>query len=326
MAPLVSVIVPTYNRAKVIGGAVDAILAQTHRPIELIIVNDGSTDDTAQVLAALQPKVRAADVEPVFIHQKNGGVASAINAGLRAMKGDFFGFQGDDDTWYPHKLQRQLEEIEKTRADACSCLVLEAGAGIERVWPSDPARLFKGRNPAAYVRGESDGHIIAMIYASSLLPRVGEFDPQLRNAEDSEWKLRLVHEATFCAVPEVLARYAITEGALSRFKGYKGLIERDRHQERVLLLARERCAHREGWDEQNWRRVAAKAFSEYVKHYLYGGELDKARETFERGMNVTGAAPELARVKRKLLKARVLGWFGLRLKHPKLANIDDFKA
>jgi hypothetical protein len=104
------------------------------------------------------------------------------------------------------------------------------------------------------------------------------------------------------------------------------LIKRDRVWEKVLLLARERCATRSGWDEQNWRRVTAKAFSEYVKHYLYGGEIDNARAAFERGMSLTGRADPLPGVKRKILKARLMGMFGKRLKHPKLANIEDFRV
>ena len=324
MSALVSVIIPTFNRARLLPGSVRTVLAQTHRPLELIIVNDGSSDDTPAVLKELETQARAANVEPVFITQANAGPSAARNAGLRLARGEYVAFHDDDDVWYPPKLERQLAAMAASGADACSCLTLNS-ATSETV-PKDAAKLFSGRNPAAYVRGECDCSIISIVFARALLPKVGEFDVGLRSSEDSEWKLRLVHEASFAAVPEILAAFTITPGSVSRYAGYEGLIRRDRQWEKVLLLARERCASRPGWDEQNWRRVAAKAFCEYVKHYLYGGELDKARETFQRGMQLTGGAEPLPGVKRKMFKARVLGFFGRRLKHPKLERIEDFKA
>lgn len=324
MAPLISVIIPTFNRAALLQGSVQTVLAQTHRPLELIIVNDGSSDDTPSVLNALETKARAANVEPVFITQANAGPAAARNAGLKLAHGEFIGFHDDDDVWYPAKLERQLRALAESGADACSCLTLNTASG-ETV-PKDAAKLFSGHNPAAYVRGETDCSIISILFARALLPSVGDFDPALRGSEDSEWKMRLVHEASFCAVPEVLASFAFTPGSVSRYAGYEGLIRRDRQWEKVLLLARERCSQRRGWDEANWRRVAARAFAEYVKHYLYGGELEKAREVYERGMALTAGATNLRDVRRKIMKARVLGWFGLRVKHPKLANIEDFRV
>lgn len=324
MSALVSVIIPTFNRAHLLPGSVRTVLAQTHRPLQLIIVNDGSSDDTPDVLKTLEAEARAANVETDFVSQANAGPSAARNTGLKLARGEFIAFHDDDDVWYPPKLERQLAALAASGADACSCLTLNSATG-ETV-PKEAARLFTGRNPAAYVRGESDCSIIAVVFARSLLPRVGEFDTALKGSEDSEWKMRLVHEATFSALPEVLAAFAITQGSVSRFAGYEGLIRRDRQWEKVLLLARERCASRAGWDEQNWRRVAARAFAEYVKHYLYGGELDKARETFERGMALTGGAQPLPGVRRKMFKARLLGWFGRRIKHPKLANIEDFRV
>jgi glycosyltransferase involved in cell wall biosynthesis len=324
MAALVSVIIPTFNRAHLLPGSVRTVLAQTHRPLQLIIVNDGSSDDTLAVLNALETEARAAGVETAFVTQANTGPSAARNAGLDRARGEYIAFLDDDDVWFPQKLERQLKALEVSGADACSCLTLNSKTG-ETV-PKHVEDLFIGHNPAAYVRGELDCHIISIVFSSKLLPKVGEFDPVLKSSVDSEWKLRLVHEVNFCAIPEVLAAFCRTPGSVSEFTGYAGLIQRDRRWEQVLLLARERCAGRPGWDEENWRHVAARAFAQYVKHYLYGGEVAKALETYKRGLALTGGAQPLPGVRRKMFKARLMGWFGRRIKHPKLANIEDFRV
>ncbi len=102
---LVSVIIPTYNRAKLVGAAVESVLAQDYRDVEVLVINDGSTDETASVMAKTygsNPKVRC-------IPKANGGVSSARNLGLRESRGEFIAFLDADDVWLPGKLILQLE-------------------------------------------------------------------------------------------------------------------------------------------------------------------------------------------------------------------------
>jgi len=101
---LVSVVVPTYNRARTLGATVDSILAQTYEPLELIVVDDGSQDHTAQVMEPYLNK----DPRLTYLVKPNGGVASARNLGVRSAKGEFIGFCDSDDIWMPNKLTRQL--------------------------------------------------------------------------------------------------------------------------------------------------------------------------------------------------------------------------
>src|SRR5688572_9773107 len=91
---LVSVILPTYNRAYSIVETIKSVLAQTYHPVELIIVDDGSTDNTADVIAGF-----ANDV--TYIKQSNGGVASARNTGFRVARGEFIALIDSDDRWKP---------------------------------------------------------------------------------------------------------------------------------------------------------------------------------------------------------------------------------
>jgi GT2 family glycosyltransferase len=105
-AGLVSVILPTYNRAYSLGQAIESVLAQTYRPIEIIVVDDGSVDNTAEVVARFGSEVR-------YVRQENGGVAAARNHGLAITRGEFVGLIDSDDSWYPYKLEMQVAFLRK---------------------------------------------------------------------------------------------------------------------------------------------------------------------------------------------------------------------
>jgi glycosyltransferase involved in cell wall biosynthesis len=98
---LVSVLIPSYNRGYVLGKSIESVLAQTYRPIEVIVVDDGSKDDTRAIIERFGPAIR-------YIYQENAGLAAARNTGLAAARGEFIAFQDSDDIWLPWKLQVQV--------------------------------------------------------------------------------------------------------------------------------------------------------------------------------------------------------------------------
>lgn len=104
MGPTISVIIPTYNRAKVVGRAVESVCAQTIPAHEIIVIDDGSTDDTGNVLEAFKGRIHC-------ILQENAGVSAARNAGIRAAKGDWIAFLDSDDQWFPDYLETQVKSI-----------------------------------------------------------------------------------------------------------------------------------------------------------------------------------------------------------------------
>jgi glycosyltransferase involved in cell wall biosynthesis len=125
----VSVIIPTYNRAYCVARAIDSALNQTHRDVEVIVVDDGSTDDTPQLMARTygsEPRVH-------YVTQPNGGVAAARNHGIRIATGSYVALLDSDDVWYPWKLELQL-----------ACLRAAPDAGM--VWTD-----MEGINPAGEV-------------------------------------------------------------------------------------------------------------------------------------------------------------------------------
>jgi len=106
MDSLVSVVIPAHNSVRYIGPTLDSILAQKHRPIEILVVDDGSTDSTAQTVRGYAPEVRV-------IEQEQQGHPAARNAGIRAAVGEFLGFLDHDDLWSPDKLELQLASFER---------------------------------------------------------------------------------------------------------------------------------------------------------------------------------------------------------------------
>lgn len=102
--PKVSVIIPTYNRAHCVGEAIESVLSQTFRDFELIVVDDGSTDNTQEVLSKYGSAIRV-------IRQENSGVSAARNTGIKASRGEWVAFLDSDDLWEPEKLMVQMEDV-----------------------------------------------------------------------------------------------------------------------------------------------------------------------------------------------------------------------
>ena len=112
--PTVSVVIPTYNCSRFVGDAIESVLAQTRVPDQIIVVNDGSTDDTAAVVQQYR------DGRIVYIEQANGGIAAARNRGLSIATGDYIGFLDADDCWLPSMLERQLALLERQPDVICT--------------------------------------------------------------------------------------------------------------------------------------------------------------------------------------------------------------
>ena len=98
---LISVIIPTYNRSDFLKEAIESVLEQTYQPFELIVVDDGSTDDTASVLSCYAGKISA-------LSAYHGGPSAARNYGIKAARGDYIAFLVSDDIWLPGKLSAQI--------------------------------------------------------------------------------------------------------------------------------------------------------------------------------------------------------------------------
>lgn len=219
--PTVSVVVPTRNRGDLLPRAIASVLRQTFADLELIVVDDASSDHTPEVLARLA----AADPRVSAVRSPaRRGVSAARNLAVARAVGRYVAFLDDDDEWLPAKLARQVEVLENGDAGLvyCPCLYVGPDGREERMGTEDvsarPAReaLFR-RNllstPAVVVRRD-------------LLCRVGGFDEALPQMEDWDLWLRLAALTPFAYVPEPLVRVHGTPESLSR--GGERLLESSR--------------------------------------------------------------------------------------------------
>lgn len=132
--PLVSVIIPTYNRANLIQRAVRSVLAQTYAKFELIVVDDCSLDNTVSLVSAVQD-----DRVKVIRHQANQGEGASRNTGMQVSRGKYAAFLDSDDEWLPSKLERQVAALEASQAALCYCQTyLEETPGKFVIRPQRP--------------------------------------------------------------------------------------------------------------------------------------------------------------------------------------------
>lgn len=202
--PLVSCIVPCFNGARFIEETIESILAQTHRPLEIIVVDDGSNDDSARRVRSLGGSVR-------YHHRENGGPAAACNSGVALATGDFIAFLEQDDLWLPGKLTRQLAEFEAdTRLDYCV-------TGIQNFWvPALEEEALRWRDHP--VMQPVPGYVVQTLLARRrAFERVGLFEESLRFACATDWFIR-ADEAGLRSllIPEVWTRRRLHEDNFSR--------------------------------------------------------------------------------------------------------------
>lgn len=188
--PLVSVILAVYNYERYLAEAIESVLAQSYRPIEIIVVDDGSTDGTAQVARSYE--------EVRYVHQTNQGHAAAMNAGIKAAQGEFIAFLDADDLWAPNKLSVQVDYLLQHPhvgyVIAKMQNFLEPGAQV-------PRRVTKDLQLSEYV-ALSLGTLVAR---KSVFELVGDFDTIYQYAKDVDWFVRAKEAGVGMGVmPEIL--------------------------------------------------------------------------------------------------------------------------
>lgn len=200
--PLVSVVIPTYNRARLVCEAVETVLAQTYRNFEIIVVDDGSTDETEEALGRYEGRIK-------YFYQENRGLSAARNTGIRNSTGCYIALLDSDDLWRQDKLALQVDYLNKH--DDCGLVytdmeLLIAREGVLIEVPTTPLVLPTGYiYPQVFLRNE--------IFPSTVLVRkecledVGLFDESLRHFEDYELWLRIARRYKIGNIDKKLTVY-----------------------------------------------------------------------------------------------------------------------
>lgn len=202
MEPLVSIVIPVYNGANYLAEAIDSALAQTWPHVEVLVIDDGSTDDGATEAIARRYGDRIR-----YIRKPNGGVSSALNRGIAEMRGEYFSWLSHDDRYLPQKLERQvayLREHPQTEVLGAGLEVIDAAGNAKPGYSSgDVIELRTGREVMDHwVYG------CALLIRKSVFDRLGGFNESNRTVQDLEMWLTIVHAGIpIVMLPEVLAQW-----------------------------------------------------------------------------------------------------------------------
>ncbi len=198
--PTVSVIIPTYNRAAFVTEAIDSVLAQTFRDVELIVVDDGSTDDTRDRLAAYGERIR-------LVCEENHGVSHARNVGIRAARGEYIALLDSDDLWLPKKLETQVA-VMNAQPDLQLC-------HTEEIWIRRGVRvnqMKKHQKHGGYIFPNCLPFCVispsSVMIRRALFDDVGYFDESLPACEDYDLWLRItkIYPVYFIETPLIVKR------------------------------------------------------------------------------------------------------------------------
>jgi glycosyltransferase involved in cell wall biosynthesis len=280
----VSVVIPTFNRAGQVLAALKSVLAQTYRNFEVIVVDDGSTDETESALHDFIGAQNGGGNQVRYLYQTNQGQSAARNRGAREARGEWVAFVDSDDVWLPEKLELQVDALEKFAGRSWACITdaryigdpgldsttfMRGGRGYQQTIGLDSNAvegLAKLRDPFC---------VSTLLVHAGVAKQAGWFEPSIKFAEDHDFLLRLSLITPFCYVNKQLClidQSASPEGSNCRpwdqmevrLKGWQSTLERWMELDsklpagaRKTIIRNLRCVH-SAW--ANW----------YIEHERYG--------------------------------------------------------
>jgi glycosyltransferase involved in cell wall biosynthesis len=221
---LISCVIPVHNGERFVAEAIESVLAQTYYPVEVVLIDDGSTDETPRVLSNFGDRVKV-------IAQENAGQSAARNRGIQAAAGELIAFLDADDLWLPEKLALQMVRLAETPvAEACTCL-------IENFWEDDLAEEAERLQNTAYAQP-----VVAswpgLLIRRAVFERIGGPDTELDHFDARDWLHRARTGGVVVEhVDQVLVRRRIHRDNRSRQRQHRARAE-------LLLVAEKLLARR----------------------------------------------------------------------------------
>ncbi|MCK4820736.1 glycosyltransferase [bacterium] len=198
---LVSVIIPTFNRAHFVKEAIDSVLSQTYQNFEIIVVDDGSTDDTKHVLIPCKDKI-------IYIYQENQGGAAVRNTGIKHAKGKYIAFLDSDDLWFPQKLEKQVNVLNNQKEYAVvysNLIVIDGNHNYIRGGSND--KRFPSGNifHKVLLWQAACGYLQTLLVRKSCFEEIGYLDVEFAMAHDRDMVVRLARRYKMYGMKEPLA-------------------------------------------------------------------------------------------------------------------------
>jgi len=218
MKSTISVVIPAYNAEKYLPTTLRSVLTQTHAPLEVLVVDDGSKDGTAAIAESFGGPVRC-------VRQPNGGVSRARNTGISQASGDYIALLDADDVWEPTKLEKQVALLD-ANPDVGLCFVgmLCVDQDLQPI-REVPARDYPDFCEALLLYScVVSGSCSSVVLRRQVAEEAGGFDPQFSTSADWDYWIRLSRRTRMAPIPELLVKYRVFQGSMS---SNPALLERD---------------------------------------------------------------------------------------------------
>lgn len=285
--PIFSVIIPTYNREKILSRAIDSILTQTFDNFELIIVDDGSTDKTEALVRNYK------DERIIYIYKENGGQNSALNRGLKEARGCYIAFCDSDDAWLPLKLEKTYEKYMEDEEIS----VVYCWTGVNRNGQVELARndYLEGN---VYKEVLTQGYLTSPTFLSckkSCFETIGAFDLNVINCQDDDFCFNLCKYFKVALIKEILGVYYSDvddrKSSMKKTAADSYLFLWEKHKDEVLRI----CG----------QEVMADRYFRASMKYLMIKDSKKAKEVYQLAIN-NGNIKLLNRIKWRILYIKSL--------------------
>jgi glycosyltransferase involved in cell wall biosynthesis len=248
----ITVVIPTYNSGRFIADAVESALGQTFSPAQIVVVNDGSTDDTDARLRPYRGRI-------TLINQANQGAAAARNAGLRIATGDFIAFLDADDSWHPLKLELQLGVLRR-RSDI-QMLGTETFNYPCAGDPEGPADACIEEVPLESLLVRNYFTASSIVVRREIVERLGEFDTTVPSVEDFDYWQRIAQCGVVAILKSPLTGYRQVAGSVSR---------QPAGVEKGIRQILRKLDEQDAWRGRYWLRRKAISHLHYSVAYLHG--------------------------------------------------------
>jgi len=315
--PLVSVVIPTFNRAKQTIAAIESVLVQTYPNIEVIVVDDGSTDGSTLVIRAFIDQRAENCHQILLLSQPNQGASVARNTGISKAQGEYIAFLDSDDYWEPEKLEYQMQALDRFKNECAVCFTdarLVNNSGLDISSFQAHRRNYSqvmgiDRDAVKSLAASFSGFwVSSLLVRTDIARRIGGFSPDISFVEDRDFHFRLSLVTGIAYVNKQLIRTDRTPSPTgSNIRPWDKVDVQFRQQERML----------EKWLRMNpplppeirrtVERTLGALYSHWANWYLENGRYDQAREAVSRAVEhkvalgttikwaLTWLAPALAR-------------------------------